>query len=145
MPFRTPPVLRVFLLAAVLAGPAAAAQPAASATPVGLAAEASQQLVDFLQDEMRERQIPGMQVAVIRQGKVVLARNFGVASLQYGVPVTQDSLGVDATGAVNGKPIRLHGRFEARGERFYQVIVLGPADAVPAEQVDQFLSSFTLQ
>ena len=92
MPFRTPPVLRVFLLAAALAGSAAAAQPAASATPAGLAAEASQQLVDFLQDEMRERQIPGMQVAVIRQGKVVLARNFGVASLQYGVPVTQASL-----------------------------------------------------
>ncbi len=92
MLFRTPPVLRVLLLAAALAGSAAAAPPAASATPAGLAAEANQQLVDFLQDEMRERQIPGMQVAVIRRGKVVLARNFGVASLQYGVPVTEASL-----------------------------------------------------
>lgn len=75
--------------------------------------------------------------------RLALLRNIGADD--DGVPATQDSLGVDATGAVNGKPIRLHGRFEARGERFYQVIVLGPADAVPAEQVDQFLSSFTLQ
>ena len=52
---------------------------------------------------------------------------------------------VEATGAANGKPMRLHGRFEARGERFYQVIVLGPADAAPPEQVEQFLSSFSAQ
>lgn len=75
--------------------------------------------------------------------RLALLRNIGADD--DGVPAAQDSLGVDAKGAVNGKPMRLHGRFETRGERFYQVIVLGPADAVPAEQVDQFLSSFTLQ
>ena len=41
---------------------------------------------------MQERQIPGLQVAVIHHGKVVLSRNLGLASLQYRVPVTDASL-----------------------------------------------------
>ena len=51
---------------------------------------------------------------------------------------------VDATGKANGAPVRLVGRFEARGKRFYQIIVLGKPDAMPPEQVEQFLTSFTL-
>jgi uncharacterized Zn-binding protein involved in type VI secretion len=51
---------------------------------------------------------------------------------------------VDATGKVNGAPVRLVGHFEARGKRFYQIIVLGKPDAMPSEQVEQFLTSFTL-
>lgn len=72
-----------------------------------------------------------------------LLRNIGAVDDQ--APAAQDSLRVDATGAASGRPMRLHGRFEARGERFYQVIVLGPAGAVPPEQVEQFLTSFTPQ
>jgi hypothetical protein len=51
---------------------------------------------------------------------------------------------VDATGKVNGAPVRLVGHFEARGKRFYQIIVLGKPNAMPPEQVEQFLTSFTL-
>jgi hypothetical protein len=51
---------------------------------------------------------------------------------------------VDATGISHGAPVRLVGHFEARGKRFYQVIVLGKANAVPPEQIEQFLTSFTL-
>jgi hypothetical protein len=51
---------------------------------------------------------------------------------------------VDAAGKVNGAPVRLVGRFEARGKRFYQIIVLGKPNAMPPEQVEQFLTSFTL-
>jgi hypothetical protein len=51
---------------------------------------------------------------------------------------------LDATGKSNGVPVRLVGHFEARGKRIYQVIVLGKANAVPPEQVEQFLTSFTL-
>lgn len=45
-----------------------------------------------MRSEMHERQIPGLQLAVIQHGKVVLKRNFGLASLQYQVPVTDTSL-----------------------------------------------------
>jgi hypothetical protein len=37
------------------------------------------------------------------------------------------------------------GRLEARGARFYQAIVVGPAGAMPAEQVEQFLTSFAVR
>ena len=67
---------------------------AATAAPAGTAqaARIERGIVSFLSSEMQERQIPGMQVAVIHHGKVVLSRNFGVASLQYQVPVTEASL-----------------------------------------------------
>ncbi|MGB9110939.1 MAG: hypothetical protein WCC39_19800 [Telluria sp.] len=51
---------------------------------------------------------------------------------------------IDTAGKVNGAPVHLVGRFEARGKRFYQVIVLGKPNAMPPEQVEQFLTSFTL-
>lgn len=72
--------------------------------------------------------------------RLALLRNIGADT--GAAPAARDGLRVEAAGAANGKPMRLHGRFEARGERFYQVIVLGPANATPPEQVDQFLSSF---
>ncbi|MEG1325726.1 MAG: serine hydrolase domain-containing protein, partial [Janthinobacterium sp.] len=92
MSIRMQPGLRLLVLAAALAAGVAAVVPAAMAAPAGLAVDAGQQLAAFLQDEMRERQIPGLQIAVIQRGQVVLARNFGLASLQYQVPVTDASL-----------------------------------------------------
>ena len=92
MSIRMQPGLRLLVLAAALAAGVAAVVPAAMAAPAGLAVDAGQPLAAFLQDEMRERQIPGLQIAVIQRGKVVLARNFGLASLQYQVPVTDASL-----------------------------------------------------
>ncbi|WP_432381404.1 serine hydrolase domain-containing protein [Duganella sp. P38] len=69
----------VFLFA-VLAGAAAAAPSAAG------------QVERYLQAEMRARQIPGLQVAVIQRGKIVLAKSYGVAELPHAIPVTPDSV-----------------------------------------------------
>ncbi|MDX8122153.1 serine hydrolase domain-containing protein [Janthinobacterium sp. GMG2] len=74
-----PSVLLVMALAAV---PASRAQ----------ASRAEHDIAAFVRSEMQERQIPGLQLAVIQHGKVVLKRNFGLASLQYQVPVTDTSL-----------------------------------------------------
>lgn len=60
----------------------------ASAAPVG----PERAVVEFLQSEMAERHIPGLQVAVIQNGKSLLSKAFGVASIQYGVPVSADSV-----------------------------------------------------
>jgi hypothetical protein len=56
---------------------------------------------------------------------------------------TTGDLSVDVTGAGQGAPMHLSGRFAAKGNRVYQVIVLGPAGKTPPEQVEQFLTSFT--
>ena len=53
------------------------------------------------------------------------------------------ALAVDAV-TRNGK-LRLVGRFVAKGARVYQVIVVGPPKTLPAEQVEQFLTSFAPQ
>jgi len=43
-----------------------------------------------------------------------------------------------------GKPLMLYARFVARGQRIYQVAVIGPAQAVTQDTADMFLSSFKL-
>ncbi|WP_083292618.1 serine hydrolase domain-containing protein [Janthinobacterium sp. HH104] len=65
---------------------------AASPTSHAQAFPAEHDIATFVRSEMQERQIPGLQLAVIQHGKVVLKRNFGLASLQYQVPVTDTSL-----------------------------------------------------
>ena len=74
-------------LAAATVPVAAAAAAATAAAPA-----AQHDIAAFVHSEMQERQIPGLQLAVIRHGKVVLSRNFGLASVQYQLPVTDASL-----------------------------------------------------
>ncbi|WP_161570804.1 serine hydrolase domain-containing protein [Granulicella sibirica] len=46
----------------------------------------------ILRREMKERNIPGMQVVVVLKGKVIFSRSYGVANLQTPVPVTSKTL-----------------------------------------------------
>jgi CubicO group peptidase (beta-lactamase class C family) len=46
----------------------------------------------LLRREMRERRIPGLQVAVVRRGRIALLRSLGVANLQDSVPVGDRSV-----------------------------------------------------
>lgn len=46
----------------------------------------------YLANEMRKAQIPGMQVAVARQGKVVFLETFGVADVENAVPATNSTV-----------------------------------------------------
>ncbi|MFC5551242.1 hypothetical protein [Massilia aerilata] len=91
-------------------------------------------------DEARARAaLPAMMQALLR--------NIGAGGTQgkFQTDANGKATGdVDATGSSNGVPVRLVGHFEARGKRFYQVIVLGKANALPPEQVEQFLTSFSL-
>ena len=46
----------------------------------------------FLESEMRENRIPGMQIAVIQHGKIVLSRAFGIGNIQDSIAVTKHSV-----------------------------------------------------
>jgi hypothetical protein len=86
-------------------------------------------------------------VAALPAMMKALLRNIGAGDTEGKIHADSDgkiSGDVDATGSANGVPVRLVGHFEARGKRFYQVIVLGKAKAMPPEQVEQFLTSFSL-
>ena len=82
--------------------------------------------------------------AALAAMKTAMVRNIGA---QVTEEKTQpgSTLDVQARGMRNGQPMRLVGHFEARGNRFYQVIVLGPDGSVPEEQVEQFMTSFKLR
>lgn len=43
------------------------------------------------------------------------------------------------------RPVAMHARFAQHGERVFQAVVLGPADAVTPEAAATFLESFTLR
>ncbi|RNI27811.1 serine hydrolase [Rufibacter immobilis] len=46
----------------------------------------------FLQKTMKERAIPGLQVAVVRQGKIIKSGAYGVSNLEFATPVTSKTV-----------------------------------------------------
>jgi CubicO group peptidase (beta-lactamase class C family) len=50
------------------------------------------ELDDYLRAEMRARQIPGLSLAVVREGKTVKAQGYGLADLELNVPVGRESV-----------------------------------------------------
>ena len=52
----------------------------------------SAQVEPLIQREMRERRIPGVQVAVVKDGKIVLRKSFGTADIQRSLPVTNKTV-----------------------------------------------------
>src|SRR5215210_6955712 len=46
----------------------------------------------LIQREMRERRIPGLQVAVVKDGKIVLGKSFGTADIEHSLPVTNKTV-----------------------------------------------------
>lgn len=89
MPFALPPgsTLAVAMAVTVASPPAIAA--AAPQPPLAAANRATTQL---LLDEMRDSRIPGVQVAVVRDGHIVFEGAWGVADVESGAPVTSDTI-----------------------------------------------------
>jgi CubicO group peptidase (beta-lactamase class C family) len=47
---------------------------------------------DYIKSEMQKRRIPGLALAVVKEGKLVMAKGYGVASLEHEVPVTPQTV-----------------------------------------------------
>ena len=61
---------------------------------MGLTSSLSQadEIDDFLRAEMAERKIPGLQLAVVKNGKIVKTANYGLANIQDAVAVDDDTV-----------------------------------------------------
>lgn len=59
--------------------------------PGGVAAHADK-VDDFIQEEMKRRQIPGLSLAVLRKGKVLKAKGYGFADLEWKIPATAQTV-----------------------------------------------------
>lgn len=81
--------------ACFLAGPNAV-HAHANASPAQIhpakASAQSQRIDALLAQEMKERRIPGAQVAVVQNGRIVFAKSYGLANLQTPVPVSNATL-----------------------------------------------------
>src|SRR5437868_185114 len=47
---------------------------------------------DYLARQMKEHQIPGLSLGVMRASKSVKAKGYGLANLEWGVPVTTETV-----------------------------------------------------
>jgi len=86
--------------------------------------------------------VDAMKTAMLRNIGATVQRESASTASSGNPDNARKRIDIDATGSGNGGPMKLTGHFESRGKRFYQVIVLGKA--VPREQSEQFMTSFTL-
>ena len=80
--------MRARSLILLIAACAAAAPLPASAAPARRQASEAEQVDRHLRSQMEALKIPGMQVAVVKDGRIVFLRSYGTASVELGVPVT---------------------------------------------------------
>ncbi|MCI0662074.1 MAG: beta-lactamase family protein [Acidobacteria bacterium] len=95
-------ILPVFLLIAGQMLPSALESPPFKITPSYIAARLSQQAkqeqIDFTEldklalEELKQKNTPGAAVAVIKDGRLIYAKGYGVASVETGSPVTPEML-----------------------------------------------------
>jgi CubicO group peptidase (beta-lactamase class C family) len=57
----------------------------------GISARADQ-LDDYIKAEMEKQHIPGLSIAVVRDGKVIRAQGYGVANVELSVPATPETV-----------------------------------------------------
>jgi hypothetical protein len=75
--------------------------------------------------------------------RTALLNNIAGVTQNAALPGRADgAVDVVATGVVHSRAQRLMARLLARDKRIYQVLILGPANAITAERADMFFTSF---
>lgn len=57
-------------------------------TPFIFAQKHEKEVIAYLQKEMKEQKIPGLQIAVIKNNTVLFSKSLGIANVAFGVPAT---------------------------------------------------------
>jgi CubicO group peptidase (beta-lactamase class C family) len=57
-----------------------------------LSAQTNDRVDDFIDSEMKKQHIPGVALAVMRSGKVIKARGYGLANVETNTPVTTETV-----------------------------------------------------
>src|SRR5438445_11718554 len=63
-----------------------------TAAETGALAAANGQTRQFIQQTLKQQRIPGLQIAVIKDGRVVLSESYGFANVENRVAVTDKTL-----------------------------------------------------
>src|SRR5688572_20322535 len=59
---------------------------------VAAAPSRADQIDDFVKAEMQQQRIPGVSIAVLKDGKVVKAEGYGMANLEFAIPARPDTV-----------------------------------------------------
>ena len=49
-------------------------------------------IADYIRAQMQQQRIPGVSLAVIRDGRIVLAKGYGLANVEHQVPVKAETI-----------------------------------------------------
>jgi CubicO group peptidase (beta-lactamase class C family) len=52
----------------------------------------TQKTDSFIKNKMKERNIPGVSLAVLNEGKIIFSKNYGFANLEHKSPVTDSTV-----------------------------------------------------
>jgi len=97
--------------------------------------------------DQAEAALAAMKTALVKNiGATITSEKAAKTSSASGAAKARSAaLEIDAKGSSKGVPMRLVAHFESRDKRIYQVLVLGPEKEMSKENIDMFMSSFTLQ
>ncbi|GGE53503.1 CubicO group peptidase (beta-lactamase class C family) [Pedobacter psychrotolerans] len=56
------------------------------------AQDKSDSITHFVKNEMQARKIPGLQISIIRSGKIIMLESYGLANVEHNIPVNQQTL-----------------------------------------------------
>lgn len=70
----------------------AALLPFVFAFPGAARGEATAKIDEFVETEMRQQRIPGLALAVVRDGRIVVAKGYGLANVEHDVPVRPETV-----------------------------------------------------
>lgn len=57
-----------------------------------LSAQQSDKVDDYIKAEIQKRNIPGLALAVVKEGKILKAKGYGMANIELNVPVTTETI-----------------------------------------------------
>ena len=63
-----------------------------SLPPIRAASEPGDEIDEYVQSELRDQKIPGLSIAVVRNGEIVKAQGYGLANVELNVPVTTETI-----------------------------------------------------
>src|SRR5215467_11044709 len=63
----------------------------AQGTPITMDDDRSKQVDEYVERQMKMRQIPGLSLAVVRDGKVIKVQGYGLANVENSVPATPET------------------------------------------------------
>ena len=56
------------------------------------ASEPGDKIDEYVQSELRDQKVPGLSIAVVRNGEIIKAQGYGLANVELNVPVTPETI-----------------------------------------------------